>query len=1253
MEQERKIIELGELLVWIGGIVETLKPNIRVEEGFVTRVLEATTGWTADTERRVGGRNTPGGDIFFSKERVVVQVTSDTTIRKIKHTIEMCNKHLDREQFRRIIMFYTGRSGWKGGREVIRLHGIEEWVVNVPEDTWDYQRILDLLSGEPERTTEVLRVAKAFMQEAENESKRGETLLIREMAVWSKWIERKNQGRRVNMEGIGDKTVIWIQGSIGSGKTVAAGQVVKASGKETVRVYELKNVVGAEWHKAIEEAGQRDEDIIWIEDLAVGAEKTEQKAVSRMVDECERNGQQVVITSYEGPPGSGNVLVRQRAIVWKIGNFTKEEVERRAELSGFSKKDAAVAMAASHDGNPTLVDKYFEDRQSVPAIEAAVGGEEAQEARERAEQEVISTLEHRLCGMLAQLAIEGGGFTRTEAAMVTGEDVTGERIREWTSMEGRWLERSEHGALRVSPLLSGLGRKALDEEGRRKAHNEWLKIQIGKMGGGKTNLDTMIYNSVMGQNERFLMTVTYWVTNAEAKDTALWREGSHWLRSNMDKFVEPWISRNGLLLLKVTLLRLTTAKEVERRNRLWTESTRMIWEQKEKNPERFHTEMLMALAMLLRTEDWTETMTDVGKWAAIGKQAQEVIEPTLAEFREEASVGKVPNIGQIMISTVLWKAKRINEIKVLFDGMNELDTETKTNLLEPIDAVVGAKEAEDLLEVALNAPWLAAERESKTEAIALISKYWELYERVETWEGHRVGTYILICISVLENEYHEDREAARRALEKANRTPEVESRLLVAEAKILEQEGLWARALDLRKEAREKESGQTLLNRMITRRADAICAWEAGQLNTAKELFQEAARHGIESGEELSTICRNEETEREVQAYNGRMRIRGLALMLDGYIAQAVEGELDEALKHIYGLALKLTQMPAPDDADGNRLTRVLSHTGLWIQYRCEGWTNREINKRFGIIPGVASREGWPEESSSWEVTRVDHYWAAAYQCALAQMELRKSDELATRLRAENYEILGMELLLNAKQRDYALGKGQWSNAIRYAERAENISKKYGRSLRLTGSRRMGEEAEDRPLSTEHATTMLIAVALKEALKVKGEDTDETVSQDATITREAYLALTDYTSQLDWAEALLSTPGGQSRIHSDNDRALFRIINALYRHRRRNLKAGTRYERWRWGVQVWLFAEVNPSRELIDDALHLWFEAEGLWKCKGETADSRRQNFAKQLCTLMVENELWERDVDVVVRHQLREAAQRKPLIPKLGRDDE
>ena len=1246
MKQEQRITKLKQILALAGVQIDMWPPDTAVEEGFVTGLIEAATGWVADKERKKGRPNQAAVDIFFPARGTVVQVTSEKGKRKVVHTIEMCEKHVDKREFNRIIMFYSGKEKWRGrGTEVV-VNGIEHWKVRIPEDIWGYTRILERLASEPERTEETLKVARAFIG-ALQESERGETITINRMQMPNEWIARTNS-QNIRRQ-LGTKVLAWIQGPIGSGKTVAARQLVKEYGVSEARLYELKNVGGKEWEKALKEAEGAKEELIWIEDLVIGTRMENQKAVSRVVDYCEREEKKLVVTSYEGPPSGGNVRVQERAAIWQLGPFTLGEVEERAKKEGFSKREAPLAMAASGGGNAMLIDRYFQDRGKVPGITALLEGAEAQRAKKEKENEVIDTLSHELCAVLAKLGMQTEGFTREEIRRVTGADVTGENLREWGKVEGRWVEKGMGGKFKVSPLLSRLAERALDEESKRRAHNEWLEVKIEDIGRKDVDVDNMLYNAVMGKNEGFIVRVCYWVTTANAADTDKWRRASTWLRGTMDDIVEPWISRDAMVMLKMALLRVTDGTQKERRRKVWKDMTELTGSIRSSAETRYQVETLLALCNLLRMDEWQNTLENIPEWAVKGRQAQIKTGGILnEETNTESGKGK-PNIGQIMVAYTLAGLRRIEHLQTLLKQLGELTPEDRKGVTEKIEGVTGSDESEDPLEIAINAPWLDAQKMGKEKAVALIPEYWDMDKMVADWQDKKTRVYIRICISVLENEYQEDRSRARQALEIDNVPDDLRSRMLVARAKIEESENNWRPALALREQARLCEPKETNLQKMITRRADAICAWESGEFRKARKLFLEASNHGTQSAWGMNVATGGWETETEAEAYAERMRIRSLALKLDSALAEAQAGGIEKAIEEMFEIARKLREKEATDNDDGNRLTRVLTHAALWVCEIGRGWTKAELQKPFGVVAGVASEEGWPEESKEWRIPRTDHYLAAAYNCALAQLELTQSETLADRLEEDPHEIEGIEILVSLKRRDLAMLRGDWTCAIAYAERAEQIANKKGLGLSLKSrEKKESRGGENRTLTTGHASALLIAITLREALLYRytsrGDETSE-----LTVTRRAYEALKQYTGKVDWAEALLQVPNNPGEIYSDSGRAMFRTTTSLYRHHRTGAEHGTKYERWRWALQTWLFSEANPAREIIDSALHTWFEKEGMWKMTPGTSDMRRQAFAQRLYELMRRNRMWQRDVHSAVQKQLETATKRSAVLPQPG----
>ena len=1249
MKQDITVRELTDILLMAAASIEAQKLADGVEEKFVGKLIGVTYGWGApETSNQ---KNAPAVDLRFRAQKVVVQVTKDRKRAKIMRTLQRCEDHLSAEEYERIVMFYSGKRAYEGRQKGILKLKDGKWTIRVPEDIWTYKDLVRHVEECPTRTKELLKVANAFVGSHGRGSKHGETIEVRNWHRSNKWVDRKEH--RAIEEQLRQGGLVWIQGLVGTGKTVSVRMCLESVGAQSVRLYELKNLDQEEQRQAFEEATEATEKVIWLEDVTIGRTGREKRALGRLVERCQTERRCLVVTSHELPMHGGNFTGSGKGTCVELGNLSPDEIEARARKAGLGSNEGWFASAVASGGNPALVDSYFTDRETHDPLNAMLEGDAMRRLRSTMAREAVENLEADQCAILGMLVPETRGFTRSQAKQVTGVDVTGTALRPFTALEGKWLERLAGGKLRVSPLLADLYGMAVDEDGRRGAHERWAQIRMEEARKGTVDIDGIVRNSIAAESESKLNVVSYWILTITREEIPEWRKATFWLANRVDKLTEHWITQRGLLMLKLALLRLSLPSETEKRERLVADLANLVRRAEKEESNAGALAWLLTVCTFTRIEQWHEATSDVVWWTAGGHRAHQTCAEAIRPENTEGSMLAITpdtTVGQIALWGFFDDNTSIERLAGVMRDLGTLDESTRKSLLKPIEweELSNGLDTDDIIEVAINKPWVALEGSHPSKVTDLIPWYERIRETVSGWRDERPRVYLSISISVLENEYAGRPGEAIRALEIPVEEEESKAKVLIARAKIEEEGKRWGNAAILRAEARMVNWEPRGIARMITRRADAITAWMAGEPLEAAGLFEDGHRTGMQAVESLqgiadSTSPKEDQPTEQMSDCLDRAR----ALRLDALVARAVAGDLATAIVGVYNLGLELLGEPCSNGKVGNRLTRSIAHIGLWLKYLTEGWTHGEIDAGFGIHPGLASREDWDEDPRQWRVGRKNYYLAAAYHAALAQLAFQESEALLNDLEKSEHKIEGMELLVAHERKEQALRRYDPIGAIKYGRRVESLGLKLAQARGLTREvPRKTQQESSTQMKKEHVETLVIAAAIQETLDIQNHTNGEP-AHEKTLT--FYEGVKEESGKLDWVEALKAGASGFQKLKSHNSRALFRTLTAIERRKRLGREHSNRHETWRWAVQIWLYAEVNSARTVIDEALHEWLIHEGMWSPGKAHISVRRQQFAEHLLRLADSERGWKNDLAEGVVRQLREASQKVPELPKLG----
>ena len=1234
MEHERNVQEIRHQLVVVAEIVENGGVSTKMQEVFVADLLGKSRDWVAGQPVPNRQANEPGVDLKFPKEGTAVQVTKERSRRKVEETLAVCERHLDAKEYTKVVLFYTGRSGGKKTRATVKSP-TGTWTVRIPEDTWDYETIIDDVIQHPDKAKTVLTVVRDFVGRCGTALCLGEVRDIDSLQIPATSIERDVQGRIE--EELRDNGEVWVYGPLGAGKTRVVEMALRKLFKgSTAKVYETKDLESDQVRSMVETATRADEEIIWVEDLETSGSATTRSRVRELAQRCREAEKKLVITSYDPPwaEWKGGKEGSGRAV--RIGHANQGEIERLAKEGHGLEEGVPWPFSGVEEHNTTLVDKFFVDiTNSGPkdVWKAFVTGSERQRAQEGRAQQAVDALNPADLKALAALAVSGGEFTRTEAKKVTGLDVTGSEIRRFRALEGRWIERKagDTVSLEVSALLAKLPGLGLDEHEREQVHRKWARVQVDRAWDGTVNLDQMILHALAGKSERELNLVSMWVLTTEPGQAQEWRSASLILRMRLEDCPRQWMSEVGFWLWRIAMLKLTHPNETYRRRKLIQSVSDSIESTQASGKEFALLLTLISGFTILNLEEWETIDLDITWWALQIDEAQRQ-----AEKIEKYDIGlqtseAMATAGLLMFSSYLTIRADINTLVRVVGELDDKEEARKSLLREDT-------ELESWLYTAIHAPWLKA-KEDKEKLKALIPGYEAVTDKTAGWEDERVHVHARVAISVIENEYMASPTNALRALDMEPRTPEGYARLLVARAKVAEWRGNWKEAAKLRQVARALTWDQNPTSRRVTRREDAIAEARAGDYATATALFREASQIASDEGRASASRALD----------NTHLPDLARALELDAAITQALNEEMGKAILTLDRLASDLLTNPAGQSKAGKRLTNMIGHVALWLNLRSEGWQAAEIDSQAGIVPGVASLEHWPEDSKvTPRIGAEDRYWAAKYLAAIALIRLNGSDRLARAVEGSRKFALAFETLMAYERRNLAIiqydGQSLWRHAAELEGLLRQALENPGQES-LRAERRIEPESGLQPGAAQ-VEGILRTCAIRETLEGQSSDTG---SEGLEKTRSLYEEGRKYCGRLGWLEAMLSATATLQDLQRREDILLYRTLNAIEKDTRMGGAQGTQYETWKWATILWLFSHSTDGGTLIREALASWLEVRRTWERPRGSREQTAQRLAALLWKMMKDNPSWGRDADDGAKAQLEAAAGKTAQLPKFG----
>ena len=142
--REEYLDTIEDKLAWLSRYIQQKYDINLATETIVAGLLNLVYGYRLKNAN-VLKANMHAIDLFDSENRIAIQVTSDTSLRKIRNTLSLFKKEQYRKSFNRLIFFYIIKKAPKRKKINCSLPdaGID---FNIESDVWDYANVLRSLS---------------------------------------------------------------------------------------------------------------------------------------------------------------------------------------------------------------------------------------------------------------------------------------------------------------------------------------------------------------------------------------------------------------------------------------------------------------------------------------------------------------------------------------------------------------------------------------------------------------------------------------------------------------------------------------------------------------------------------------------------------------------------------------------------------------------------------------------------------------------------------------------------------------------------------------------------------------------------------------------------------------------------------------------------------------------------------------------------------------------------------------------------
>ena len=1196
MGHEERVAEIERCLAIIKQRVQWQDVPKAEIEALVRDLLQVVTGAGCLKRLEEEERNYPGVDLGEEAEGWAVQVTKRADKRKIEKTLRRCEENGIDEKYQRIIMFQTAETKLNYTRGTAPKRSFEgpqgRLRVKCPEDLWDWRTVLEYARdnmGEAERIHEILI---RYTGSLKGRKIVGVTMVVAK-TDYTRIVRREKEKELI--ERIRSNKIVWIEGEAGSGKTTLLNSALASGIAKEAVFYNLKGVVPGKMAEAIEEAGDRDEDVVVMEDMGWNERAQNQPLLHASLERRRGKGKLTLVTCEEAGAGRAGLPGREAAVV-EVGSLSRGEVTELVTKAGGRAELAEFVYRLSGGGHTELASVYVEtlrkqDWSEGGITEAMTGwGSDVERSRREVACRIVREGSAWDKKLIAKLAVGVGTFSEK-----TAQAVTGCCARALEPLKGYWMKRVEGSRWRMSPLLRGFADGELEAEGVERAHQAWGFETARASGDGEINIDATLIHAIAGKSEAILCWLCITLLGDGINPGQL-REGSFLIQCQLTLEGHKWITEVGK-----TLLLLVQLKAAEGNSAQTKDLDRRMGEEIEKignKALRAHLKALRGAIVLRRTES-VEELERVWEAAAAVGEVVECIE------KEGSKTWTGERVRHGMFAKAFAESRTVERLQAGIRQMGRLSKIERRKLLE-----FGAGQ-EEWLSVGVSRPWVDGLAKGKTPT-ELVADYRKVLAEAQALGEETVEAEVRAVISVLWNEYLKDWREAEKVLEMRATSRRARNTIHIARAKVAAWNGDRNEA-DKRWE-RVNAMKETLspLARVMFQRAAGINAHEAGMHERSAQWFGAAAQSASEVTEADRAVDETGGTQKRGAGRNEWWA----GLETDKTIQLALGGREEEARETALRLVDKVEKTGLVLAGVGLQARNLIPHVCLWLKERAEGSRNDGNEARFGIYGGMASNPEPAKELADRKVASWQNTWAAArYQLALAEIVGRR-EKVERPISAEVSKsitcIPGMELLMAYELKNAALVEGDGIEALNQLRREIGLHKM------IIGNIRREEEVfggiRDRSVTEWEITKaevpqgryaeLLLVLATRATLADPAEPRREGVGR-------LYSAVKTEIGQLEYMERWLS--GGRAGTPDGSSEGRFiRILEAIGRDERCGANWSPQ-ERWQYICNIWWFFSRCQSWGVIEELLLGWMQSMGQRDREEAGKVARRISFLQEL----------------------------------------
>ncbi len=799
---------------------------------------------------------------------------------------------------------------------------------------------------------------------------------------------------------MGQSGAMWLHGSSGTGKTILA-QFIARQSKYNWLLIQLRDCPSAsalDSHlcRVLQTLQLSRIGGVILDDLPTKHVHSVRPRLSLLVNEIHRMDGSVIITSAKPPsPNVQDCFGENGPIVVNAPYLSRDEVAELVKLAdGDAQKWASVVHSFYGPGHPQLVQarisglrqRKWPDSELLAEF-SGIEVAEIKDQRDSIRERLIDELPQNTRDLLYRLSFFAGYFDR-DLAIAVGEvspaiNSPGEALE---ILIGPWVEVMANDRFRVSPLVTGAGRKILIKVIQSEIPKRIVDNLIARSPFPGDFLSTLLSHALISRHVQGLTWLVMAITHTPDNDRRMIAE---------HLFILPLLSKSEPIFKED--IRISTMLR-------WAQFNVAAWANK--------TELLPAIAdqliiethmiddkvvaggllLLANTTILREQSLDINpeKWLPLIEEMEKIRSDggVLAEyFLTSNPIGKSLGnwtIPQFMFYIRATSLKSIDELSDLFSILNDMEQEHRKELLVSLNILSSGKR------LLIDTPWLAESKRKIFNPVNAAGQYRQLAGIAEMWGDTDIAVECECARAVMLNEYADDPDGALVSIEQAEKRYSKNIRLSRERAKVYYNNGDYATSLVTIEKVIDAIPKDDHIEKAFACREAGISAAMIKDFTKASNFFGKASEAASSSTDNMRAIA--------------------IGLKGDQALAQFQAIEKDDALTLMQQAITQAEKLNPEAGINEKYCILALGNAILWMQGQVE--QNSSSKKDFQFAPGFCSKPEPPDKIMEMASPPYILLW---YQLALLEVMIGANsgimDDLRDRTRTQ--KILSCELILN------------------------------------------------------------------------------------------------------------------------------------------------------------------------------------------------------------------------------------------------